>query len=72
MNAPGVPSGMSRSIRPGQMLATLPGWLIEQARLARARNKARRDLRHLLEADQRLLDDIGVTRDAVYRELEGL
>lgn len=73
MTAPGVRPAIARptrtSLRPVTALAL---FLLDHLHASQARNRARRDLHRLLDGDRRMLDDIGVTRDAVFRELDGL
>jgi uncharacterized protein YjiS (DUF1127 family) len=53
-------------------VAAMVALLVSYLHASLAQRRSRRDLNRLLLADQRMLDDIGVTRDAVFRELDGL
>ena len=73
MTVPGVRPAVAQLAQANtRPLAAMVALLVAYLRAALARSRARRDLYRLLQSDRRILDDIGVTRDAVFRELDGL
>ncbi len=52
--------------------STIVGQIAGAIRAAWSRGKARRDYRHILECDEHLLHDIGLTRGDVWKAIDEL